>query len=150
MTPNFLATLEKPKRRTKAEMDAVRVGSAKDDCGLSERQIQRLIIKGLRKLGIRCAHVPNGAHLAGDAQARMRQMAALRADGLLPGFPDLLLWRPLPAGPVGGGGIAPSLPPIISPAPGVPEPETWGFLVIGFGLIGASMRRPNFTSTEGK
>lgn len=93
------ADLEKPKRRTKAEMDAVRVGEKADDCGLSERQIQRLILKGLRKLGVRGCHIPNGANLAGDAAARMKQMAALRADGLMPGFPDLLLWKPLPNGP---------------------------------------------------
>lgn len=97
------AALEKPRRRTKAQMDAVRVGQKSDDCGLSERAIQRIIIKGLRQIGIHAAHVPNGAHLAGDADARMRQMAALRADGLLPGFPDLILWRPLPAGPTQWG-----------------------------------------------
>ena len=92
--PELLDALEKPVRRKR-----VRIGSAADDCGLTERQIQRQIIKGLRALGIRAVHIPNGAQLAGGADARMRQMAALVADGVRPGFPDLLLWRPLPAGP---------------------------------------------------
>lgn len=57
----------------------------------SERDIQREIVKALRKLGMLVAAVPNGAHLAGDGDARMRQMSAMVADGLLPGFPDILI-----------------------------------------------------------
>jgi hypothetical protein len=39
--------------------------------------------------------IPNGAHLAGDATARFKQMGALKGDGLKVGFPDLLcLWAP--------------------------------------------------------
>ena len=93
-TPADLDALEKPHRRKR-----VRVGSAKDDDGTRERVIQRDIIKALRQLGIRSVHVPNGANLAGDAGARMRQMAALRADGVLPGWPDLLIWKPAPGLP---------------------------------------------------
>lgn len=66
-----------------------RVGKARKDAP-SERVVQRQIVKALRALGIVTAHCPNGSHLAGDADARMRQSAALVADGVLVGFPDLL------------------------------------------------------------
>lgn len=66
-----------------------RVGKAVKGA-LSERQIQRQIVKALRAMGIVCAHVPNGAHYSGDEVARARQSAALVADGVIVGFPDLL------------------------------------------------------------
>ena len=59
---------------------------------LSERQVQRLIIRDLKKAGIGYAHVLNGWHLAGDGEARGRQMNALKGDGLYPGFPDLIVF----------------------------------------------------------
>ena len=71
---------DKPKRR---------VGKARADAP-SERVVQRGIVKALRALGIIVAHVPNGSFLAGDLAARMRQSAALKADGVMPGWPDLL------------------------------------------------------------
>lgn len=64
--------------------------------GLSERQVQRSILKmaGVAFPFVFIAHVPNGAHLAGNAQARFKQMGALKGDGLKPGFADLIcLWR---------------------------------------------------------
>jgi hypothetical protein len=67
-----------------------RIGKARKD-GLSERQIQRQIVKTFRAMGIVVAHVPNGANLAGDSFARMKQSAALVADGVIVGFPDLIL-----------------------------------------------------------
>jgi hypothetical protein len=66
-----------------------RVGKAVKD-GLSERQIQRQIVKALRAIGIVCAHVPNGTRYSGDRLARVKQSAALIADGVLVGMPDLL------------------------------------------------------------
>jgi hypothetical protein len=66
-----------------------RVGKARAGAP-SERVVQRSIVKALRQLGVVCVHVPNGTHLAGDIDQRMRQSAALIADGILPGFPDLL------------------------------------------------------------
>lgn len=89
-TSEQLDALENPQRRKRA-----RVGVASKDNTQTERQIQRAIIAALGAVRIRTVHIPNGAHLAGDDARRMRQMAALRKDGLRPGFPDLLLWRPL-------------------------------------------------------
>ncbi len=40
-------------------------------------------------MGYLVVHTPNGSHLAGDKLARAKQMAALKADGVRPGFPDL-------------------------------------------------------------
>ncbi len=85
-----LDALEKPKRRKH-----VHVGKAKDDTGVKERYIQRQIRRALRQIGVRSIHIPNGAHLAGGAESRMRQMSALKADGVVPGFPDLLVWKPV-------------------------------------------------------
>ena len=57
-----------------------------------ESALQRSIRSYLARVGIDSVAVPNGAHLAGDRQARIRQMAAMKADGLRVGFPDLLLY----------------------------------------------------------
>jgi len=57
-----------------------------------ETALQRQIRHHLAGHGFASVHVPNGAVLAGDAGRRMRQMAALKADGLYPGFPDLLVY----------------------------------------------------------
>lgn len=59
----------------------------------SERQVQRAIIRDLKQFGIGYAHVPNGAHLAGDGVARAKQMGALIGDGLYLGFPDLFIFK---------------------------------------------------------
>ena len=64
---------------------------ANKSSGLAERPIQRANIDLLARLGFHAVHVPNGAHLAGDRLARIKQVSALRADGLRPGFPDLLV-----------------------------------------------------------
>lgn len=73
-----LAALEKPVRR--ACIGKRVVG------GPSERTIQRGIVKSLRKLGIFCVHVANEGNLAGG----FKQWAALKADGCVEGFPDLV------------------------------------------------------------
>lgn len=46
-----------------------------------------------------------------------------------------------PVGPVwgGGGGIAPSSPPTVSP--GVPDVATWAQFLAGFGLVAISLRK---------
>ena len=48
---------------------------------------------------------------------------------------------PIIAGGGGGGGIAVSAPPGVTPVPAVPEPATWAMMIIGFGSIGAFLRR---------
>lgn len=80
--------LEKRKDAPKRRIGKARANAPK------ERVVQREIVKSLRRLGVIVAHVPNGAHLAGDVGQRMRQSAALVADGVMPGFPDLLCVGP--------------------------------------------------------
>ncbi len=58
---------------------------------LAERAVQRATIELLARLRCHAAHVPNGSHLAGDAIARAKQTAALKKDGVRPGFPDLIV-----------------------------------------------------------
>lgn len=63
---------------------------------LLERPVQRAAIDLLARVGVRAVHVPNGAHLSGDRLARIKQMAALKRDGLAVGFPDLIVFGRLP------------------------------------------------------
>lgn len=58
---------------------------------LPERPIQRANIHLLAMMGCYAAHVPNGSHLAGGEVARAKQVAALKKDGMRPGFPDLIV-----------------------------------------------------------
>lgn len=67
----------------------------------TERTIQRDIIRHCAMRGIVAVHVPNGAHLSGGTLARAKQMAALKADGFSPGFPDLILFCGQVAGRIG-------------------------------------------------
>lgn len=57
-----------------------------------ETIIQRAIRMQFKALGFESVHVPNGSVLAGDKVRRARQMNSLKADGLMPGFPDLLIY----------------------------------------------------------
>lgn len=56
-----------------------------------ESEIQRAIIKRLSLLGYVAVAVPNGAHIAGGPQERARKVAAMKADGMMVGFPDLVI-----------------------------------------------------------
>jgi hypothetical protein len=69
-----------------------RKGGGRRAAGMTERPVQRGAIRLLAMHRIEAVHVPNGSHLAGDRVARAKQMAALRKDGLRPGFPDLILF----------------------------------------------------------
>lgn len=60
-----------------------------------EKDIQRDVIRYLHARGLTTAAVPNGAMLAGDGRSRARQMNMLKATGLRPGFPDLIILWPL-------------------------------------------------------
>lgn len=56
-----------------------------------ESRLQRAILTHLRGLGFFPVHVPNGSKLAGTPEQRKRAGARLKADGLVPGFPDLIV-----------------------------------------------------------
>ncbi len=56
-----------------------------------EKHIQRSVLNYLDALRIYAAAVPNGSVLAGDGRARAIQSNALKASGMRPGFPDLIL-----------------------------------------------------------
>lgn len=58
---------------------------------LPERPVQRALIGHFAALRCYAVHTPNGSHLAGDAKARAMQTAALKKDGVSPGFPDLTI-----------------------------------------------------------
>ncbi|OJU15627.1 MAG: hypothetical protein BGN95_05810 [Sphingomonas sp. 66-10] len=58
---------------------------------LLERPIQRAAIRMFAMHRCFAVHVPNGSHLAGNAMARIKQVAALKKDGMSPGFPDLII-----------------------------------------------------------
>ncbi len=83
---NWLDALERP-------VPKVRVGKARKGAP-TERTVQRDIIKALRSLGLRCIHIPNGVGLKGTPEERMRQGIARRRDGVVTGFPDLLIIKP--------------------------------------------------------
>lgn len=55
---------------------------------VSESAEQITLVKKLRRAGIRCAAVPNGANLRGGA----KEGARLKKEGLEPGIPDLLIF----------------------------------------------------------
>ena len=58
----------------------------------AETVLQRAIRDRLALRGFVSVHVPNGAVLRGDKLQRAKQMASLKRDGLMPGFPDLLVY----------------------------------------------------------
>lgn len=62
----------------------------------TERQVQRSILAmmGTAFPRVLVHHSPNGGHLAGNDQARFKQVGALKGDGMKTGFPDLIaIWN---------------------------------------------------------
>jgi hypothetical protein len=57
----------------------------------TERQTQRAILQmmGVAFPRVIVHHSPNGGHLAGNDEARFKQVGALKGDGMKPGWPDL-------------------------------------------------------------
>lgn len=90
--------------------------------------------------------------------APMVAMNELARPGQLPSsqlpltLPDRRIFSPL--SPPGGGtdGGVPLVPPIEGGViPGIPEPATWTVMVVGFGMVGAAIRRTNRdTAPKGK
>lgn len=62
----------------------------------NERQAQRSILAMMGRCfpAVLVHHSPNGGHLAGDEEARFRQVGALKGDGMKVGWPDpTCLWN---------------------------------------------------------
>lgn len=57
-----------------------------------ESAIQRDLLRDLRSMGFVAVHVPNGSKLAGTERQRRMAGARLKSEGMLPGFPDLLVY----------------------------------------------------------
>ena len=57
-----------------------------------ESEIQQAIISYLLTLGYYPVAVPNGAQLAGNGRQRAMRMAFLKKEGLVPGFPDIVVY----------------------------------------------------------
>ena len=57
-----------------------------------ESAIQRALLRDLRSMGFVAVHVPNGSKLAGSQKQRAMAGARLKSEGMLPGFPDLLVY----------------------------------------------------------
>ena len=57
-----------------------------------EHEIQCKIVGDLRKMGFIPVAVPNGAMLAGTEEQRQRRAGILKREGMLPGFPDLIVF----------------------------------------------------------
>lgn len=57
-----------------------------------ESHIQQAIVQYLRSKGYLVAHVPNGGKGTGTKQQRAARGARLKREGLLAGFPDLLIY----------------------------------------------------------
>lgn len=57
----------------------------------TERQVQRAILSmmGTAFRSVLVHHSPNGGHLAGNDEARFKQVGALKGDGMKVGWPDL-------------------------------------------------------------
>lgn len=104
--------------------------------GMAERPVQRGAIRLLAMQRIEAVAVPNGAHLAGDRLARVKQMAALRKDGLRPGFPDLILFgrRQLQIGFIE---VKREIGNDLSG-----DQEDWRDMLIGWGFPWAMIRQP--------
>jgi hypothetical protein len=62
----------------------------------TEHAEQSMVCDWLNAHGVLHCAIPNGAKLAGGKKAAARQMAKLKAEGLQPGIPDLLIIDPLP------------------------------------------------------
>lgn len=93
-TPDQLDALERPARRKR-----VTIGSAKDDTGASEADIQAAIVLAIRRLGIGCGYNLHGEVLKrASYDERLRLAARLKRLGAEWGTLDLSLRLPVSRG----------------------------------------------------
>ena len=59
-----------------------------------ESKLQQAIVTYLRAKGYLVAHVPNGGKMPGTKIQRQIRGARLKREGVLAGFPDLILYAP--------------------------------------------------------
>lgn len=57
-----------------------------------ESLLQQAIVSHLRDKGYLVAHVPNGSKMTGSERQRKARGARLKREGLLAGFPDLIVY----------------------------------------------------------
>lgn len=58
----------------------------------AESVVQMAVRQQLKAYGFESVAVPNGSVLAGNPAARARQTNAMKRDGMLPGFADLIVF----------------------------------------------------------
>ena len=56
-----------------------------------ERTVQRQIVAGLRQIGLGVVAIPNGGEYRGSPEMRARMAIARRQEGVVSGFPDLMV-----------------------------------------------------------
>ncbi len=105
--------------------------------GERERVVQRGIITIAEASRCYAVHVPNGAHLSGDKLARAKQMAALKKDGLRPGFPDLILIDRTAIRRIGFVEVKRELGGVVSD-----DQERWADILRDLGFPYALLRQP--------
>lgn len=105
--------------------------------GERERVVQRGIITIAEASRCYAVHVPNGAHLAGDKLRRAKQMAALKRDGLRPGFPDLILIDRTSIRRIGFVEVKRELGGVVSD-----DQERWADILRDLGFPYALLRQP--------
>lgn len=104
---------------------------------LFERPVQRQAIDLLARIWIATVHTPNGAHLAGSKLSRAKQMAALKRDGVRPGFPDLTLFDTRAIGRIGFLEVKREAGGVVSE-----DQLDWGAKLTGWGFPFAIIERP--------
>jgi hypothetical protein len=59
-----------------------------------EHEIQCAIVGHLRRLGFYPVAVPNGTLIAGSKRQRAMRAGILKREGMVPGFPDIVVYGP--------------------------------------------------------
>ena len=88
------------------------------------------------------AYFSDFSFLGGDYQLQIQggSLQVVAVTNGVPGFHGLINGY-VNIGDANVTGATPYTPPPVGPGPGVPEPATWGLMILGFGGIGAALRR---------